>query len=158
MKKFFVACLLLLASSQVFAAKAPNFTLETQDGRSVSLSDYQGKPIVLHFWATWCPYCKKLQPGLVKLHKKYQDQGLELLAISLREDEGAKPQDELKSRGYDFLTLVEGEKVAEQYYVQGTPTTFFIAKDGEVLWVTNQSDPNNPKLEKAVQAIIASNK
>lgn len=158
MKKFFVACLLLLASSQVFAAKAPNFTLETQDGRSVSLSDYQGKPIVLHFWATWCPYCKKLQPGLVKLHKKYQDQGLELLAISLREDEGAKPQDELKSRGYDFLTLVEGEQVAEQYYVQGTPTTFFIAKDGEVLWVTNQSDPNNPKLEKAVQAIIASNK
>jgi len=43
---------------------APAWQLKTQIGKTISLSDYKGKPIILHFWATWCPYCKKLQPKL----------------------------------------------------------------------------------------------
>jgi len=145
----------------VLASQAPNqavdFSLSTELGQVISLSDYKGKPLVLHFWATWCPYCKKLQPSLDKLYIKYQTQGLEMVAISFWEEDGADPQAELSKRGMNFITLINGDNIAKQYGVKGTPTTFFINSSGEVLYKSTNSDPDNPKLEQAVQAIITSN-
>ncbi|MCJ8318062.1 MAG: TlpA family protein disulfide reductase [Colwellia sp.] len=143
-------------AEQTVANQAPDFSLSTEFGEVISLSDYKGKPLVLHFWATWCPYCKKLQPGLDELYLKYQKQGLEMVAISFWEDDGASPQAELLKRGMHFTTLVNGDNVAKQYRVKGTPSTFFINRAGEVLWKTSNSDPNNPKLEQAIQSIITS--
>ena len=139
---------------QVLESRAENFSLSTESGEVISLSDYKGKPLVLHFWATWCPYCKKLQPGLDKLYLKYQKQGLEMVAVSFWEEVGATPQAELLKRGMHFTTLVNGDNVAKLFEVKGTPTTLFINKSGEILWKTSNSDPNNPKLEQAIQAII----
>jgi len=141
-------------AGNALAGQAPEFTLKTQAGKSVSLSDYKGKPLIIHFWATWCPYCKKLQPGLTALHKKYQSQGLEVLPISLWEDEGATPQDDLNSRGFKFKTLINGDVIHKQFGVVGTPTTFFISKTGDIVFKTSDSDPNSPALEQAVQKIL----
>ena len=146
--------LMLTFTGQVFAKQAPDFALSTASGQVISLSDYQGKPLVIHFWATWCPYCKKLQPGLDKLYLQYKKQGLEMLAISFQEDEGASPQALLLERGMHFTTVIDGDEVATQYQVKGTPTTIFIDKSGEIRWVSNNSDPNNPKLEQAILAIL----
>ncbi|AOW76405.1 alkyl hydroperoxide reductase [Colwellia sp. PAMC 20917] len=134
--------------------QAPDWTLKTQAGKSISLADYQGKPVILHFWATWCPYCKKLQPKLVELTEKYKNTGIEIVAISFSEDEGAKPQDSITQRGYQFITGVEGEKVANLYGVKGTPTTFFINRSGQVVFKSTSSNINDPKLELAVKEII----
>jgi thiol-disulfide isomerase/thioredoxin len=133
---------------------APAWQLKTQEGKAISLSDYHGKPVILHFWATWCPYCKKLQPKLVELQKKYSDSGIEIVSISFNEDEGTLPQDEIKARGYDFITAVNGEPVVSLYGVKGTPTTFFINRQGKAIYKSTSSDINNPKLELAVQEII----
>lgn len=133
---------------------APPWQLTTQEGKTISLSDYQGKPVILHFWATWCPYCKKLQPKLVELENKYQSSGIKIVSISFNEDDDAKPQDEIYSRGYDFITAVKGESVVKQYGVRGTPTTFFINRQGKAIYKSASSDVNNPKLELAVQEII----
>lgn len=133
---------------------APPWQLTTQAGKSISLSDYQGKPVILHFWATWCPYCKKIQPKLVELEKKYQSSGIKIVSISFNEDDGATPQDEIKNRGYDFITAVKGELVASQYGVRGTPTTFFINRQGKAVYKSTSSDITNPKLELAVQEIV----
>ncbi|MBA6373128.1 TlpA family protein disulfide reductase [Colwellia sp. BRX8-4] len=136
------------------ANQAPDWTLKTQAGKSISLADYQGKPVILHFWATWCPYCKKLQPKLVELTEKYKNTDIEIVAISFSEDEGAKPQDSITQRGYQFITGVEGEKVAKLYGVKGTPTTFFINRSGQVVFKSTSSNINDPKLELAVKEII----
>jgi len=133
---------------------APAWQLKTQAGKTISLSDYQGKPVILHFWATWCPYCKKLQPKLVALEQKYQESGVKIVSISFNEDEGALPQDEIKARGYDFITAVNGEPVVKLYGVRGTPTTFFINRQGKAVYKSTSSDINNPKLELAVKEII----
>jgi len=133
---------------------APPWQLSTQSGETISLSDYQGKPVILHFWATWCPYCKKLQPKLVELEKKYQSSGIKIVSISFNEDDDATPQDEIKKRGYDFITAVKGESVVKMYGVRGTPTTFFINRQGKAIYKSTSSDVNNPKLELAVQQII----
>ena len=133
---------------------APTWQLKTQAGEYISLSDYQSKPVILHFWATWCPYCKKLQPKLVELEEKYKDSDIKIVAISFNEDEGALPQDEINARGYHFITAINGESVVKEYGVKGTPTTFFINRQGKSVYKSTSSDINNPKLELAVQEII----
>lgn len=143
-----------LLSSSVMSAPAPDWTLQDAKGNDVSLTDYKGKVLILHFWATWCPYCKRVQPGLDKLYKEYKEQGVELLSISFAEDEGAKPQQSIDDRGHDFKTLLNGDKVAKQYQVSGTPTTFFIDKKGELVAVTHTSNPQEPGMRKIIEQLI----
>ncbi len=133
---------------------AKPWQLKTQSGEVISLAQYKNKPVILHFWATWCPYCKKLQPSLVALQKKYRAQGVELISISFNEDEGALPQDEINRRGYSFLTAVMGEAIAKLYGVRGTPTTFFINRKNEIIWKTSSSDKADPRFDLVLQEII----
>jgi len=155
---FFVT--LLLTASVTFSItvhaneNAKPWQLKTQNGEVISLAQYKNKPIILHFWATWCPYCKKLQPTLVELQKKYQAEGVELISISFNEDEGVLPQDEIHSRGYSFLTAVKGEEVAKLYDVRGTPTTFFINRKNEIIFKSSSSDKSDPRLDLALKEII----
>jgi peroxiredoxin len=135
------------------AETAPAFSLHDASGENVSLADFEGRPLVLHFWATWCPYCKKLQPGLERLGQEYRDRGLVVLGISFREDEGTRPQEVLEKRGLTFQTLVEGDSVASLYGVRGTPTTFFINRAGEVVAVSNTSNPDDPVLGQHADSI-----
>lgn len=133
----------------------PEWQLYNEAGQLVKSSDFLGKPLVIHFWATWCPYCKKLQPGLDKLYQKYQVDGLQMIAVSIREDEGAMPQKELDNRGMSFKTLINGEDMARSLFnVSGTPTTVFIDKTGHIVGSTRISDPNDPRLEKIVKYTI----
>jgi len=151
---FFISLMSIFSATSANNPTAPAWQLKTQSGENISLSDYQGKPIILHFWATWCPYCKKLQPKLVALEKKYKNSGIEIVSISFNEDEGALPQDELQARGYDFITAVNGEPVVKLYGVRGTPTTFFINRQGKAVYKSTSSDIDDPKLELAVKEII----
>lgn len=137
---------------------APNWSLKTQSGENISLSQYKGQPVILHFWATWCPYCKKIQPTLERLPSLYSEKHPEkkvvLIGISFNEDEGTQPQDTLTSRGHKFITAVEGEKIASLYGVRGTPTTFFINAEGYVVYATSTSNPEDPKLLNAFHLMI----
>ncbi len=152
--RYFTLIVFLCSTSLALATEAPGFTLKNSRGQDVSLSDYQGKVIILHFWATWCPYCKKLQPGLERLYQSYKGQGLELLGISIWEDEGADPQGALAERGHSFMTLLEGGEVAKRYGVKGTPSTFFIGRDGQVAGVYMDSNPDDPVLEQQVKKLL----
>ena len=132
----------------------PDWEITTQDGGKISSDTLDNKPYILHFWATWCPYCKKLQPGLDALYKKYRAQGIELIGVSYNEDPETYPQTVLEKRGHSFITGVEGEDVAQLLDVPGTPTTFFVYGDGQVLAKTRISDPNDERLEKAVLMLL----
>jgi cytochrome c biogenesis protein CcmG/thiol:disulfide interchange protein DsbE len=125
---------------------APDFTLADAQGQQVSLADFKGHPLILHFWATWCPYCKKLQPGLEALAQEFEGEGLVLLGVSFREDEGTNPQAVLAERGHTFKTLVKGIEVSRIYGVRGTPTTLFIDSAGNIVGTTNTSAPDDPVL------------
>lgn len=149
-----LAFISLLFSTNSFSKNIHDWTLQTQSGQPISLNTYKDKPIILHFWATWCPYCKKLQPKLVELKKKYKNSNVEIIGISFNEDEGALPQDALLSRGYTFLTAVNGDSIAQKYDVKGTPTTFFLNKNHEVIFKSTSSNINDPRLELAMKEII----
>ncbi len=130
-----------------------DWTLNNLAGEAISLSDYQGRPILLVFWATWCPYCKKLLPGIAELNEQYESQGLKVLAVNIKED--WKPEVYWRNFGYKFDTVLEGDEVAEMYGINGTPSIVFIAPSGKVLGVQSFSDPHHPLLERFAKEGIA---
>lgn len=134
----------------------PNWALYTESGELVTSEDFLGKPLVVHFWGTWCPYCKRLQPGLDRIHKAYKDKGLQMIAIAIREKPGATPQKVLDERGLSMKTVVEGDELAiRELGIDGTPTTFFIAPDGTIIGATMQSDPDDPRLAKIAEYMVS---
>ncbi|MEH6445451.1 MAG: TlpA disulfide reductase family protein [Oceanospirillaceae bacterium] len=148
-------CLIIVFYTNItYAQKAPDFTLFDQAGNTITLKAYRGKGVILHFWGTWCPFCKELQPGLERLYKKYHKSGLEVLAISIGESAGANPQQVLKALGVTFKTAVQGDKVARMYDVPGTPSTFFINREGDIIWKTNSSNAVKPEIEAYVRLIL----
>ncbi len=73
----------MTSTENTSSAKAPGFTLKDQDGNDVSLSDFEGKVIILDFWATWCPPCRAEIPGFIELQNEYGSKGLQVIGVSV---------------------------------------------------------------------------
>ena len=111
--------------------RAPDFTLKSLDGKEVSLSDLRGKTVLIDFWATWCPPCRRALPHIQKLHEDYRDRGLVVLGINTESPD--KPIAFMKQNGYTFTTLSDpGGKVTQAYGVTGIPTTYIVDRRGMV--------------------------
>lgn len=112
--------------------KAPDFTVLDYEGNEVKLSDFEGKPVVLNFWATWCFYCKEEMPDFNKAYEKYPD--VEFLMINATDGyqetmEIAKEYYE--NEGYDFNIYFDtNSEAVNNYGLTGFPATFFIDEDG----------------------------
>ncbi len=122
-----------------------DWTLERPDGSHLTLSEYQGQPVLLVFWATWCPYCKKLLPGIERLHQKYADQGLKIIAVNILEDND--PATYMKRHDYHFDMVLEGDDIMGLYGVTGTPSLIFINARGKILGRSTTYNPEDPILE-----------
>ena len=113
-------------------AVAPDFSLTTLDNRTIRLSDLRGRPVLLNFWATWCPYCRAGMAAMQATHQRYGDQ-VTLLGVNV-----AEPADVVASFvpqygiTYPILLDHDGDTGNRLYRVQGFPTTLFITSDGVV--------------------------
>jgi thiol-disulfide isomerase/thioredoxin len=114
--------------------KAPDFTLENVDGKKVSLSDYKGKVVIVDFWATWCPPCRRGIPDLIDLQKKYKDQ-LAVIGISLdRENTKAGVPAFVDKMGINYPVVYFNDKVINDFGgVSAIPTTFIIDRSGNIV-------------------------
>ncbi|MFC1485164.1 TlpA family protein disulfide reductase [bacterium] len=112
---------------------APDFNLKSMNGEMFTLSSLKGKVIILDFWATWCPPCRKEIPGFVELQAQYKDQGLEIVGVSL-DDRGWDVVKPFASEYNINYVLVVGDKdIAIKYGgITGIPTTFIIDRDGNI--------------------------
>jgi peroxiredoxin len=137
-------------SGTVTSGSAPNFTLESPGGGSITLSDLEGQVVVLDFWATWCSPCVESLDHLQQLHEQYVDQGMVVLAINVGET-----QDEVAGfvadYGYTFTVLLDtDDHVADTYGVQGIPHTLVVDRNGEIHFV-----PGGPEaLEDLVRELL----
>lgn len=109
-----------------------DFTLTDLDGRQWTLKSLHGKVVLVNFWATWCPPCRKELPDLQELSKRFKDQGLVVLAISDEDIEKVKPFVEEHQLTYPIL-LDPGSKVAKDFAVDGIPKTFIYDRDGKLV-------------------------
>jgi cytochrome c biogenesis protein CcmG/thiol:disulfide interchange protein DsbE len=117
-----------------FGTPAPDFTLETLDGKSMSLSSLRGKAVLVNFWATWCGPCKIETPWLVELQKQYGEQGLQVVGVAM-DDSG---KDEIsrfaQEMGMNYPVLMGKEAVGEAYGgVPALPESFFVGRDGKIV-------------------------
>ena len=111
---------------------APDFSLESLDGKTMRLSDLRGKAVLLNFWATWCGPCKIEMPWFVDLQNQYGSQGLQIVGVAMddasKEDIGKFAKD----LGVNYPILIGKESVGDEYGgVPALPETFLIGRDGK---------------------------
>ena len=109
---------------------APDFQLQNLDGQTVSLGNLQGKPVLINFWATWCPPCRSEMPYIQEIYDEWSDKELVVLAINIGES-SSKVEEFMQSYNLSFAVLLDTRQdVAQRYNITGIPTTFSIDKNG----------------------------
>lgn len=109
-----------------------DFTLRDLRGKSWTLKELRGQVVLVNFWATWCPPCRKEMPDLDALYQRFQGQGLVVLAISDEDAGKVKPFIEERKIQYPVL-LDPGRKVNQQFQVEGIPKTFLYDRKGKLV-------------------------
>lgn len=117
--------------------RAPDFAAVDKDGNLVSLSDFDGQPVWLNFWGSWCPPCRAEAPDMIQAWQTIKDDGIVLLAVSL-EEPSEDAFDYAEQVGMDFIVLSDPEREAirGKYRVRSFPTHLFIDADGIVQDIT----------------------
>jgi len=117
--------------------EAPNFTLEDLSGETVSLSDLQGKSVILFFWTTWCPHCRRAIQIFNTEYKGILESDIELLAIDIGEPKEVVGS-YISRYSIDFPILLDFDSnIASAYGIIGVPTIVLISKEGEIVSVSN---------------------
>jgi peroxiredoxin len=109
-----------------------DFTLTDLEGKTWSLQGFRGKVVLVNFWATWCPPCRKEMPDLETLYQQFKDQGFLILAISDEDISKVQPFIAQQHTTYPIL-LDPGRKVHEQFQVAGIPKSFVYGRDGRLV-------------------------
>ncbi len=113
---------------------APDFTLDSLDGKSMRLSDLRGKAVLLNFWATWCGPCKIEMPWFVELQNQYGSQGLQVVGVAMDDSSKDDIAKFAKDMGVNYPVLLGKEAVGDLYGgVPALPETFFISRDGKIV-------------------------
>jgi len=99
----------------------------------LSLNDLAGKPALLSFWTTWCPYCQRQTPVLVDAYNRYAERGVQFVGINVRENQ-EQVQEYIRANGIPYpIVLDAGGEVAGRYAVTGFPTTYFLDVEGRIV-------------------------
>lgn len=112
--------------------KAPDFTLKALDGKQVKLSDYKGKPVIINFWASWCPACKAEMPDFEKTYQAYKDKGLVILAVDVGEPVVSVESFRQKYNLTFPILIDENSRVTRLYQVIPLPSTYFVDAQGVI--------------------------
>src|SRR5580658_303459 len=110
----------------------PEFTLKDLSGKSWTFSDLRGKVVLVNFWATWCPPCRKEMPELETLYERFESKGFVVLGIS--DEEAATIEPFIRERKVSFPVLLDpGRKVNDAFVVEGIPKSFVYDRDGKLV-------------------------
>ncbi len=128
-----------------------NFTLTDLNGKTWTLKDLRGKVVLVNFWATWCPPCRKEMPDLETLYQRFGQQGLVILGIS--DEDAATVRPFIAKQGTTYPILLDlGRKVNELFQIDGIPKTFIYGRDGKIVAQSIDMRTQKQFLEMLAQA------
>lgn len=129
----FICCIFMFtACTKAEVSKAPDFTLEDIKGKTVKLSDYAGKVVIINFWATWCTPCKEELPDFVRFYNRYREKGVEIIGIAV-----SSSLEEVKMMAAQHkityaLCMSDGKVESLYGGIRAVPTTVIIDKNGSI--------------------------
>ena len=132
-----IVFLVLLAALPVVAlgqrSKAPALTLKDVRGRTIRLSDYKGKVVLLNFWATWCPPCRAEMPDLIRMQREFSKQGLQVIGITYPPETRGEVRRFIRKLGVNY-PIALGQKETKTLFGQTDtlPLTVVIDRQGNV--------------------------
>ncbi len=114
--------------------RAPGFELAALDGTTVNLADLRGQAVILNLWASWCLPCRAEMPALDRVYRDYAKDGLVVLGLNLTNQDGLQAvRDFVAENKLSFPILLDEKGLAgRKYNTDALPTTFFIARDGQI--------------------------
>jgi peroxiredoxin len=135
----------LLASfalAATLSGQAPGFSLQSRDGKTMSLADLKGQVVMINFWATWCVPCRQEMPHLEALHARYNSLGFTLLGVNV-EDDPAGAKKWLEENGPVTFPILFDPKneVSKLYKVVAMPSTVLVGRDGTMRFIHNGYKP-----------------
>lgn len=136
---------------------APDFTLSTLDGESVTLSALQGRPVVVNLWASWCGPCRAEMPALQRVYETYRETGLVILAVNAtNQDNVTAAQAFVTENGLTFPILLDSDGGASRLYeLRALPSTYFIRPDGIIEEVVIGGPMAEALLRTRVEKLLA---
>jgi cytochrome c biogenesis protein CcmG/thiol:disulfide interchange protein DsbE len=121
------------ASAREEATPAPEFSLQDLQGNSLSLSSYKGKVLILNFWATWCPPCRREIPDFIEAYRDLKDKGLEILGISVDDLSAEALRDWTQKAGMNYPVAMATAKIIADYQPgEFIPATIVIDRRGRI--------------------------
>lgn len=144
-----------ISEQAIVTSVAPDFTMEDANGKTVTLSEFKGTPVVLNFWTSWCRYCKAEMPYFESAYKQYGDQVQFIMlnaSKSERSSDGGKTF--IKESSYTFPVFYETEgKATTLYGLRGFPATIFIDANGNIV-DKNIGVISQEKLNEMIQPLL----
>ncbi len=151
---FFIGIMLLSGCvKSENSADAADFKLQDLSGKTVRLSDFKGKPVLIDFWATWCPPCRAAIPGIEKLHKAYAGRGLVVLGVSLDQGGWDAVKSFVTEVGISYSVLKGTDDVLSTYQVRTIPMVVLLNKDGKIV-KRYLGYGGEDELEKDIRAVL----
>jgi peroxiredoxin len=139
--------------------KAPALMLPDEEGKKTwRLSDLRGKVVLVNFWATWCPPCRKELPSMERLWRQFKDAGLVVLGVNVGEtgDEVFAFSNGLETPLTFPLLLDEDSRVAQSWPVTGLPTTYLVDKQGRIAFgAIGGREFDSPAIVQQVRELLA---
>lgn len=133
---------------------APDFELANLDGEIISLSDLRGSPVLLNFWATWCPPCREEMPYLQQVYQEWSPKGLELLTVNIGES-SSSVKGFLEANELSLPVLLDSTKeVADWYNITAIPVSLFIDEEGVIRVKIIGAFPSKRAIEQSLTKII----
>jgi len=114
----------------LISGQVPEYTAPMLQGAMFDSRDIEGKPYVLHFWASWCPICRFEQDNIQALSRDHR-----VISVAMQSGERQQVQNYMQEHGLNFMTLLDGEgALASRFGVKGVPTTLLINSQGEIVF------------------------
>ena len=137
------------------AVPLPDVTLTSMEGKTVSLADLRGRPLLINFWATWCPPCQEEMPALERVDRKWRERGATVMAINFEED-GQAIRQYLAENGLSLPVFQDPVGEAAQLFdITYLPTTLFVDAEG-VIRSRNEGPLSQGQMEAGLRAVQVS--